>query len=64
MKTPYYEVYLIKGMSNETLKKCKRKETADKFAKEYEMKHGVKPMVGKVVASGWEEIAKKITRIM
>lgn len=62
MKTPYYEVYLIKGMSNQTLKKCKRKEIADRFAKEYKTKHGVKPMVGKVVASGWEEINKLMKR--
>ena len=62
MKTPYYEVYLIKGMNNQILKKCKGKESADRFAKEYEAKHGVKPMVGKVVASGWEEINKLMKR--
>ena len=62
MKTPYYEIYLIKGMSSQTLKNCKRKETAERFAKEYEAKHGVKPMVGKVVASGWEEINKLMKR--
>lgn len=55
MKTPYYEVYLIKGMKSEMFKKCKRKETAEKFAKEYEEKYGIKPMIGEVVASGWNE---------
>ena len=62
MKTPYYEVYLIKGMSSQTLKKCKRKDTAIRYVETYGQKHGVKPMVGQVVASGWEEITKLMKR--
>lgn len=57
MRTPYYEVYLMQGMCSQTLKKCKRKETAENFAKKYEAKYGIKPMIT-VVASEWYEVAR------
>ena len=62
MKKAYYEVYLIKGMSSQTLKKCKRKKTAERFAKEYEAKYGIRPIIGevvnKVIAKDWYEVTK------
>lgn len=65
MKIPYYEVYLMQGMSSQTLKKCKRRDTAIRFAEAYAQKHGVKPSIVEVVAETgsikeFDEIIKKL----
>lgn len=50
MRIPYYEVYLMQGMCSQTLKKCKRRDAAIRFAEAYAQKHGVKPHILEVVA--------------
>lgn len=56
MKTPYYEVHIPKGMQSIHLKNYKRKESAEKFVKEYEVEHGIKPHISMVVAQGLDEV--------
>lgn len=50
MKIPYYIVYLMKGMSSQTLRQCKRRDTAIRYAEAYGQKHGIKPHIVEVVA--------------
>lgn len=50
MKIPYYIVYLMQGMASKTLKQCKRRDTAIRYAEAYGQKHGIKPRIVEVVA--------------